>query len=129
MPFHLVPDFQREVLKKTIDEKGLLSISDLELLCRQLREEIYEFEDAHANVDYIGAIDGLMDLIYFAVGGLHRLGLSDTEMTRCFEAVHLANMTKKKGSMVRDGIESNDDAQKSFDWVSPEERIAEIIGG
>lgn len=120
--------FQESVLFRPLQEKGLMSEDEKSLLVRQLKEEVEEFEDAHDCKDYIGCIDALIDKIYFAIGGLHRLGLTPDEMAKCFLAVHDANMTKKRGTVERAGVASGDDAAKPEGWVSPEERIAEILG-
>lgn len=128
MPFNQVPEFQQQVLGRSVKEKGLLADEELALICRQLREEIQELDEAHQVQDYIGSVDALIDLLYFGIGGLHRLGLTPEEMQACFAAVHECNMSKNRGVKVRDGVGSYDDAVKPENWVGPEERIAEILG-
>ena len=129
MPFVSVPTFQTEILGIPVAEKGLLTDDTFNLSMRQLNEELDEFEDAHDAKDFIGCIDAQIDLIYFAIGNLHKMGLTPEEMQKCFAAVHDANMTKVRGTVERAGVESDEDAVKPADWVSPEERIANILGG
>lgn len=129
MPFVSVPVFHSEVLGRPTPEKGLLDDTAFNRSMLQLQEEIDEFEDAHDTKDFIGCVDANIDIIYFAVGNLHQMGLSSDEMTACFKAVHEANMTKKAGMKVRGGVECEGDAVKPEGWVSPEERIAAILGG
>jgi predicted HAD superfamily Cof-like phosphohydrolase len=129
MPFTSVVTFQKEILGNHSFDKGLLSDAEMDITMNLLNEEIQEFEDAHDSSDYIGCIDAVIDLLYFGVGALHKLGLSEDEMVKCFAAVHDANMTKKKGIVERRGDGTVPDAIKPADWVAPEERIAAIIGG
>jgi predicted HAD superfamily Cof-like phosphohydrolase len=129
MPFQKVQEFQLAVLNRPLEEKRLLTEDELLLLARQLREESKELEDAHVAGDYIGAIDALIDNLYFTIGGLHRLGLTPEQMLKCFDVVHHCNMEKKRGRVEREGVSSGDDAVKPAEWVGPEERIAEILGG
>jgi len=124
-----VVHFNREVLGIEQREKGLLNRAELELTKKSLEEEVMEFEVAHGMHDYIGAVDALIDLMYFAVGGLHKMGVTVDEMERCAEAVHSCNMTKRKGVVLRRGDGSAADATKPCEWIGPEQLIAEILGG
>ena len=70
----------------------------------------------------------MLDLTYFAIGACVRMGLSEDQTRRCFEAIHNANMAKKKGvkeTRTNDG--SVADAIKSADWQSPEKIIEDIL--
>jgi predicted HAD superfamily Cof-like phosphohydrolase len=120
-----------------VEQDGLrpLTLAELKHLEACVDEEITEFCDAHAqsfagdlrNVVIVESVDALMDLIYFAVGGLHKLGLSPTQMHQCFAAVHTANMTKERGVVLRRGDGEVADAVKPNGWMSPELRIAEVL--
>jgi predicted HAD superfamily Cof-like phosphohydrolase len=130
----MVSEFQQKV--HGVDQStmlGPLDLANLTHLNKCLKEEAGELVDAHAtvftpNAQVVNAVDALMDSIYFAIGGLHKIGLSPHQMHECFAAVHLANMTKKKGIIERRGDGSAPDAVKPEGWKSPEERIAEILG-
>ena len=106
---------------------GLLNDAELNISIKSLNEEIDEFETEHANGNIIGAIDGIVDLLYFGIGVLYKMGLSDEEIGQVCSAVHNANMDKKKGVNARRGDGSAADAVKPENWVGPEERIASIL--
>jgi len=127
--FHQVVVFQEQILGNIAIEKGLLSKAELDLSVNQLSEEIQELMMAHDDIDYIGAVDAAVDLLYFGVGVLHKLGLTPEQMGACFTAVHEANMEKKKGIVARRGDGTAPDAIKPEGWTAPEERIAAILGG
>lgn len=129
MPFHRVRDFQEEVIKLDKPERGMLDAAQLELAKNQMIEEVDEFITAHEHHDYIGAIDAMTDLMYFAIGNLHKLGLSPVEMEKIFAEVHNCNMTKKRGVVERRGDGSAPDAIKPEGWVGPEIRIAMVLEG
>jgi predicted HAD superfamily Cof-like phosphohydrolase len=95
-------------------------------LIKAMTEEINEFEDATRDGDFIGAIDGLSDLIYFALGGLYKMGLTEEMALEIFTAIHMANMEKKKGVIARRATGAPD-AIKPEDWTPPEARIASIL--
>lgn len=121
--------FNRELLGVKDREKGLLSDKELDYAIKAAVEEVTEFKDAHKAQDYIGAVDAVCDLLYFGVGFLARMGLSEEEVRQCMQAVHEANMTKKLGVQAKRGGEGVADAVKPQDWIGPEERIATILGG
>ena len=88
-------------------------------------EETLELEDAHAVDDVVGQIDACLDLIYFAMGTLRKIGLTSEEAAESFVAVHNCNMRKKRGRV--EGRGSDEDAAKPADWSGPEEAIRAII--
>jgi predicted HAD superfamily Cof-like phosphohydrolase len=71
-------------------------------------------------------VDALLDLCYFAIGGLRRMGLTEEQARGCFLAIHNANMTKKKGGQAKRG-NFEDDAVKPADFVPPDQAIAHIL--
>jgi predicted HAD superfamily Cof-like phosphohydrolase len=89
---------------------------------RFLDEEAMEYFDAALMGDLVGAIDGLIDIVYVALGTLLQMGVP---IQACWDAVQTANMAKVKGITSR-GNEI--DAVKPEGWVGPETRIAAIIG-
>ena len=103
-----------------------LSVELREWFLKALHEEIDEFRDSYEAQDLIGQVDAILDLVYFAVGRLQQMGLSRSQVLACFEAVHAANMTKKRGVQAKRGnLEA--DAVKPSDWISPEDRISKIL--
>lgn len=122
-----VIDFNQRVLGITPRETGLLAHAELTLTEKCLREEIEEFHGASINGDILGAIDGLIDLMYFAVGGLYKMGLNSDDISIIGGIVHDCNMSKKLGIVAKRGDGSAADAVKPTDWVSPEESIAHYL--
>lgn len=90
-----------------------------------LKEEIEELEEAHGQ-DFIAEVDAIIDLVYFAVGGLCRMGIPANVQERLFDIVHNANMQKNSGSKDRQVTHSLD-AVKPEGWEPPEEKIAECL--
>lgn len=125
---HSVVDFNKRVLG--IDQRihGLLNESELILSKKCLQEELDEFSQAADQQDFIGQIDALIDLQYFAIGVMYKLGLTAEEITKCCDAVHQANMQKKLGVVAKRGDGSAADAVKPEGWIPPEERIGIILG-
>lgn len=125
--FTSVIDFNQRVLHVLPRPLGLLSASEVDITAKCLREESDEFELAHDEGDFIGAVDALVDSIYFAIGGLYKLGLTAESIEQSILAVHSANMEKKLGINARRGDGSAADAVKPQGWVGPEERISAIL--
>lgn len=73
---------------------GLPSKDVLDFRVGCLKEELREIEEALAQGDLAGALDGLVDLGYFAVGTSDLCGAS---FDRVWAAVHEANMRKVRG--------------------------------
>ena len=126
--FSLVEAFNKSVVGVPDRKPG--SIEDAEevgFLVGSLQEEIEEFTEALGQ-DFIGEIDALLDLIYFACGGLCRMGIPSDVSEKMFAAVHDANMMKAKGRKEsREHGTCDLDAVKPEDWVSPEARIMTIL--
>lgn len=124
-----VVEFNKDVLGIEKRKKSLLPPPELNQTTKCLREEIDEFEKAHSHGDFVEGVDALMDLMYFAIGGLYRMGLSPEEMDACWKVIHECNMNKQIGVVPRRGDGSSPDAVKPDGWKGPEEKIAEILGG
>lgn len=122
-----VVDFNQRVLKIDQRDIDMLKANEFELSMKCLQEEIDEFEEAFKNGDLIGCIDAIIDLKYFATGVMYKMGLSPDTMKQCMTAVHEANMEKKLGSNAKRATEGAADAVKPANWISPEERIIEIL--
>lgn len=61
---------------------------------RLLTEEFTETMDAAAACDLEETADGLLDLIYIALGWLCEMGFSSRQINLMMEEVHASNMTK-----------------------------------
>jgi Uncharacterized protein conserved in bacteria len=131
-PIHMVDqviEFNRTALNLEPREIGLLSEKELEYAMKAIKEEMYEFKEAHDQQDLIGAVDAIFDKIYFGIGFLYRMGLNAKQIKEGFAAVHHCNMAKKVGVQHKRGGEGVVDAIKPEGWTGPEERIAQILGG
>lgn len=119
-------DFNQLILGIEQREKGLLAPDEFAISHKCLAEEVEEFIIAHDAGNLIGSIDAIIDNIYFAFGILYKLGLNAEEINRCIAAVHLCNMTKKRGTNAKRDTGAAD-AIKPADWIGPEDRIKEIL--
>lgn len=118
-------EFNTRLLGVKTGQPHRLDKSEKDWLLSALNEEITEFESAESIVD---EIDGLLDLVYFAIGGCVRMGLTEDQIEGCFKAIHNANMGKKMGvkdSRPQDG--SIADAVKPIGWQPPEQAIERIV--
>lgn len=92
----------------------LLSRELFEFRVRFLKEELQEFTEAHIRGDMVGAFDGLIDLVYVALGTAELMGLP---WQPGWDEVQRANMSKERAA-------SSDDIRSirrsSFDVVKPE---------
>lgn len=115
MPRNLISDvysFQTQILNYDFPDKPtLLKGSHKSEQLVKLREEIQELEEAENIIDQA---DALVDLIYFALGTLHQMGV---DSQRVWDEVQRANMSKKKGVTKR-GTEN--DAYKPEEWKAPD---------
>jgi predicted HAD superfamily Cof-like phosphohydrolase len=127
--FGKVENFNMEIIgiDRTTAIGPIVDQEELGFFIGTLQEEIDEFIQANEEKDFIGQIDALVDLIYFAAGGFTRMGVPSHVTEKIFTAVHDANMTKKKGKKDRENGCHELDAVKPLDWVSPEERIMIIL--
>lgn len=81
-----------------------------------LAEELAETEQAAAESDPEEIVDGLIDLIYIAIGTLRLAGV---DVQKAWSEVHRANMSKIRG--VKPGREQSGgfDVYKPANWVGP----------
>ena len=122
-----VIEFNKTVIGITNRIPRALESEEAGWLARALSEEVEEFETAHKNGDFIGSIDAMFDTIYFAIGGLVRMGLSEKMIEEIFEAVHNCNMTKVRGVKEGREVQHDLDAVKPENWESPEVHIIRIL--
>jgi len=107
-------DFNREVLKIPPKPCPRILVDDEhEFMEIALDEERYEFADAKTLNDQA---DALLDTIYFALGGLYKMGLKEADVAFLWNGVHKANMQKKLGKTGRNKI----DAVKPEGWQAPQ---------
>jgi len=95
----------------------LLGEDRLEWAMHAFREEIKEFEDATKAGDIVEAADGLVDLVYFALGRLHEMGVPASAV---WEAVHQKNMEKRRGELSKRPGSRGHDAIKPAGWTPPD---------
>jgi predicted HAD superfamily Cof-like phosphohydrolase len=82
------------------DEPTLLSTAEARLQIAMLDEELNEITAAiglpidEAEPNPIEALDGILDLIYVALGTALRLGFSQNQILCAMEEIHASNMTK-----------------------------------
>tara|TARA_R100000231_G_scaffold108138_1_gene80046 strand:+ start:480 stop:1088 length:609 start_codon:yes stop_codon:yes gene_type:complete len=109
--YEKVVQFQKEVIGSVpltkIPEK-----KDYNFMINTLEEELQEFKTAYDQNDYGEMIDALIDLIYFALGHIYRMG---APFEKTFDQVHKANMRKSGGSTNR----GDQDAEKPENWQAP----------
>lgn len=83
-----------------------------------LEEELAEIEDAYAHEDLAGIADGLVDLVYVAVGTAELMGLPWREL---WDEVQRANMSKERALRVEDSKRgSTFDVIKPAGWTPPD---------
>lgn len=114
-------DWQRKVLEfheaMGIPRGNGPAIRRGELRNRLLDEECAETIEAIKQGDIVGAIDGLCDLVYVALGTAIEFGI---DLDPFFAEVHRSNMEKLGGSVREDGK-----ILKPTGWQPP--RIAEML--
>jgi hypothetical protein len=108
-----VDRFHREVLEFTPPDKPTLLSEDTERDLRTcLDEELAEYDEATAIDD---KADALVDLVYFALGGLLKMGVAPGAV---FAQVHEANMRKRRGTNDT-RPKQHVDAVKPKGWTPP----------
>lgn len=78
-----------------------------------LHEELVELNNALDNECVSEQVDALIDLIYFALGGLYQMGIP---FRQCWDEVHGKNMQKVRGETKRSEA---CDAAKPAGWTPP----------
>jgi predicted HAD superfamily Cof-like phosphohydrolase len=89
---------------------------------RFLDEEATEYIQDGLSGNLVGAVDGLLDIIYVALGTLHQMGIPVQD---CWDEVQKANMAKERGVTKRGNAI---DAIKPPGWTGPETGIAKLLG-
>lgn len=92
-----------------------------------LREELAEFETAHAAGDIAKATDALLDLIYVAYGTAIMMGLRRV-WAQCWGFVQNANLMKVRVAAAAESKRGSAfDVRKPSGWSSPDAAISAAI--
>lgn len=111
--FRLTADFAEQCLGLNApDEPTRLSVERKTWATRAMLEELDEFRVAQTMTD---EVDALCDLIYFAAGRLHEMGVLGGAH---FEEVHGCNLDKKRGRLEKRSHGLSEEG--GFDAVKPE---------
>lgn len=133
MPFlrnvqHDIARFQASVLNNQFPHKPrLLHPQSMQDQLSRLLEETTEVRDAMHNGTLseldrmVDIVDGLIDLMYFAAGWLHQMGIPFND---AWAIVHKANMQKVAGRTNRG---QDNDAAKPDGWIDPKRELARMI--
>jgi hypothetical protein len=127
--FKVVSKFNKEVIGIDRPCGTIEDGKEFNFLIGSMKEEIKELITAREESDFIGEIDAICDLVYFAVGGLARMGVSPEASNKIFEVIHDCNMQKSKGKKKEREVTHNLDAVKSSTWIGPESQIMDILDG
>lgn len=119
--FDDIDAFHKYVLKLEPPPPSLCTPEFILERVRFMQEEVGEFCEAGLTDNMVGAVDGLLDVIYVAAGTLWFMGVPSQE---CWDAVQKANMAKVRGTTSRGNAI---DARKPEGWVPPEGAIARAI--
>lgn len=125
--FREVETFNKQIIGLDRQLGHRIDSDEIKFFTGLLGEEIQEFKDAWNEEDYVKQIDALIDLMYFAAGGLVRLGVPSEKSEEIFQIVHNCNMNKKKGVKEERDITGETDAVKPIGWSSPEEAISNLL--
>jgi len=114
----MVERFTKDLLAIPIpDQPQLLPRQRAQFRIDHLNEELREIKDATNEQDLEGVTDGLIDLVYVALGNLIEMGIAPGPI---FEEVHLANMRKKRGNVAKRSGALGYDAIKPEGWTPPD---------
>lgn len=119
-------DFNEQVIGTPDVPLNTLTEKQFQWTIAFCNEEITEFGDAYEAQDVVKMVDGILDLIYGAMGTLKKMGLTREQVYECMMAIHTANMTKKRGMTSRG---SEEDAAKPAEFVPPDQAIGQILFG
>ena len=103
------------VIKEELEEFNVAN-SKYVTCVADMQDGLYPKEDALLEIK-AEMLDALIDLIYYTLGRFYEIGGTSEDFDCIWEAVHRANMNKKRGNK---GRGSDDDAIKPEGWQSPE---------
>jgi len=119
--------FNRDLLEIPSRPVQPMPVAEATHLVKCLREEVDELVGAMGQGDVVSCVDATIDLMYFAIGSLWKMGLTHAMIIECMQAVHTANMTKVKAKVAKRHVEGVVDAGKPAEFVGPEATIARIL--
>lgn len=122
--FHKIDQFNREVVGINQTYIRKLEPETKKWLANCIIEEAHELAKADTIVDQV---DALIDALYFAGGGLTRMGFPPEVSEVLFDIIHYANMAKAKGVKPTRITPLETDAIKPAGWTAPEGSLASII--
>lgn len=122
-----IDKFNRDLLCISRSPGSIQDKTEFDWFIGVLNEEKEELIKAHTEGDFIGEIDAVIDLMYFAGGFFTRVGLPPSVTIKIFNHIHECNMKKVAGKKASRAISHNIDAIKPEDWVGPEEGIMNIL--
>lgn len=110
-----VAEFQHQVLgnRQSSVTVGIDKTPGYMTTMKGLDEELTELRTAVEGNDVAEQVDALIDIIYFALGGLFQMG---APVHACWNAVHTKNMAKVPGITKRG---TDNDATKPEGWEPP----------
>lgn len=115
---HMVERFNRQLIGIGIPDRPTILSRDRALArMDHMREELTEFAEALRDDDLQGAVDGLIDLVYVALGAIVEMGVTPMGV---FEEVHTANMLKERGTVEKRPGSAGFDAIKPKGWEPPD---------
>ncbi len=113
-----VERFNRQIIGLSIpDEPGLLGLERHVFRVKHMREELTEINTAYDRKDLAGVADGIVDLVYVALGELIEMGVCPGTV---WDEVHEANMRKERGEVSKRPGSLGHDAVKPADWLGPQ---------
>jgi predicted HAD superfamily Cof-like phosphohydrolase len=83
-----------------------------------LTEELNEFTRSDKEVD---KLDALVDIIFVAIGSMHKLGLTPQQIVRAIEIVCDANDQKQANK------DANGKIMKDHNFISPETKLQKLL--
>ena len=118
-----VGEFLTEIVKfKIPDKPQMLDVQQMQERVDFLFEEFHEIRDATHVKDFEGIVDGLIDLMYVAIGTLIMMGVPPRD---AWDEVQRANMEKVSGK--KPGRNMRYDAIKPIGWKPPD--FSKILSG
>lgn len=112
-----VLEFHKKIAYWNASRIGELDHEDFTRRMSYMLEELTEFSKAHADGDLYEQVDALVDLLYFGVGTLLRMGVDPRPV---WDEVHRANMEKVSAPTHKNSV-------KPMEWKPP--NIVKVIRG
>ena len=120
-----VEEFMHEVIDFPVpDHPTLLQANRLEWFEHVIREEMDEHRKAHQEGSLPEAADAIVDMVYFGLGRLVEMGVT---VGPVWDAVHFANMAKRRGTLSKRPNSMGYDAVKPEGWKAPDHSWLELI--